>query len=70
MNYYLCAKKNGTVRCGTSDQLLINDLKTVRGIGNRYSVWINNHKEAGKQVELYTYTNVYDDSTFHLVKTF
>lgn len=70
MNYYLCAKSDGNFPVGSSNQILINDLKTVRGIGNRYNLWIKHHKEAGKKVELYTYTNVYDDTTFRLIKVF
>lgn len=70
MNYYLCAKTGENFPVGSSNQLLINDLKTIRGIGNRYKLWIKHHKEQGKSVELYTYTNVYDDSTFRSVKVF
>ena len=69
--WYLVAKENkNELVVGTSRQILCNDLKTLRGVCNRYNAWINSHKKAGKIVEIYTTTNVYDENSYKLQKTY
>lgn len=54
---------------GSSHTWLMDDLKTVRGVVARI-----NHSPMPKlkgivRIEIYTYSNLYDERTFHLIKT-
>lgn len=55
--------KNGS-EVGTSDNTIVRDIKTVRGIKKRISNMIPRWKNS--IVEVYSYTNLYDTNTYKL----
>lgn len=64
--YYMAMPKNNEKAehlCGTSWQIFIKDLKTVRGILRRYSDWIERAKRDARRVEIYAlnYDDIYKD---------
>ena len=64
--YAFIPRADGSAPCGTQNQIIIRDLKTVRGAIkrlNNFSTW------KGKPFKLFTFSNLYDDNTHKLVYT-
>lgn len=64
--------------CGTDQQLFVHDLKTVRGVINRYRDKLNWFQRGGYRkirdlknwrMEVYRVTNPYNDGSYHLMAT-
>ena len=50
---------------GSDRQFFIKDLKTVKGVLNRYKETIKQYPNY--RVEIYTYSNPYDDDSYKMV---
>ena len=53
--------------CGSEYSIIVRDLKTLRGVKNR----LKNYRIPPNVVQLnvYSYTNIYDEKTFKLLET-
>jgi hypothetical protein len=73
MFYVGFLKKNQKIEnlYGTEVQLLVNDLKTVRGVIARYKEKFESLKNFRnvERMEIYRYGNVYDEHSYHLMAT-
>lgn len=68
MNYYIQAIDNeGNGLIGTQNQAIVRDAKSWRKVQNRLNSF--NPDKRTKQVKVYTYTNLYNESTHKLVRT-
>lgn len=68
MNYYIQAytgKDQGLI--GTQNQALVKDAKTQVKVNNRLK-WFNPDPDT-KQVKVFSYTNLYNESTYKLIRT-
>ena len=69
----LCTNEKAHQVVGSNRQGFIRDLKTLRGVEKRLSAikgsrWKNVMKEIPSRIEVYTYTNVYDEKSYTKVK--
>lgn len=67
MNYYIAAVIDGRQHIGTDGQALVKDAKSFRKVENRLK-WFNPYKPYD-EIRVYSYSNLYDESTHRLVKT-
>lgn len=64
MNYYAYVPtKEGLEPTGTDARLIINGLKTIKGVQNRCKVYFGNNN-----YKLFSYTNFYNEKTFKEIK--
>lgn len=77
MNYFVKIYKKDTKTnevynpCGNNGSWIINDLKTLKGVKNRIlkNNMLMNKNNNYVKFEVYSYTNLYNDSTFNLLDT-
>ena len=68
MNYYIVATdKNGREFLGTQNATIVRGAKSMVKVNNAFKCF-NPTKET-KQIKVYSYTNLYDEKTFKLVRT-
>lgn len=66
-NWYIAILKEGETKdtiTGSSRQFICHDLKTLRGVVNRYKKVLENFKDC--RMEVYNFYNIYDPNTYHL----
>ena len=68
-NFYIkMYNKNGDNPCGcTYNYLSRQELKTVKGMINRINKGYYNIPKDATKIEIYEYTNVYNEDTYRLV---
>lgn len=67
--YITTIDKNGKQMLGSNNQTLVHDCKSFVKINNRLKWFTQYDKDQAKAIEIYSYTNFYDDKTFKLLKT-
>lgn len=71
MGWNIVAKTHkDEVVCGMNNQIMCNDLKTLRGVIRRYEDWIRRKNKQGKIVEIYSFADAFKENTYRKVSTF
>lgn len=58
------------VVCGMNNQIMCHDLKTLKGVVNRYGDWIRRKNKQGKMVEIYSFADSFKENTYRKMMTF